>query len=174
MQECAETSKMLVGLINSGNRYHVGRELRMAQKRFTEEEIALLMLSPYVASVSETRVQFTPEFKRMAYHEMSSGKTLRTVMEENEISSDILGDSRIWSIAANWRKYAEREEGFEDLRSRNGRKTKKQVKEQTMEERVAQLEHELKYAKQELDFLKKIQAADMEARKAFKSKHSRK
>ena len=146
----------------------------MAQKRFTEEEITQLKLSPYVASVSETRVQFTPEFKKMAYQEISGGKTLRTVMEEHGIDPDILGDARIWSTAANLRKDAEREEGFEDLRGRNGRKLKKPVKEQTAEERVAQLERELEYAKQELEFLKKIQAADMEARKARKSRQRRK
>ena len=146
----------------------------MAQKRFTEEEIRQLKLSPYVASVSAARVQFTPEFKKMAYQEISGGKTLRTVMEEHGIDPDILGDARIWSTAANLRKDAEREEGFVDLRGRNGRKSKKPVKEQTAEERVAQLERELEYAKQELEFLKKIQAADMEARKARKSKQRRK
>ncbi|MGI6745407.1 MAG: HTH domain-containing protein [Acutalibacteraceae bacterium] len=43
-----------------------------------------------------------------------------------------------------------------------------------MERRVRQLEHELAYAKQEVEFLKKIQQADMEARKQWESKKRRK
>ena len=146
----------------------------MAQKQFTKEEMAKLKLSPYVESVSSTRVKFTPEFKRMAYQEISDGKTLRTVMEESGIDPDILGNSRIWTIAAKLRKDAEREEGFEDLRYKNSRSSKPETKAPTMEERIAQLEHELAYTRQEVEFLKKIQAADMEARRSWESTHRRK
>ena len=146
----------------------------MAQKQFTKEEMAELKLSPYVASVSATRVKFTPEFKRMAYQEITNGKTVRTVMEESGIDPDILGDSRIWAIAQNLRKDAEREEGFEDLRYKNKRSPRKEGKALTTEERITQLEHELAYTRQEVEFLKKIQAADMEARKSWESTHRRK
>ena len=38
-------------------------------------------------------------------------------------------------------------------------------------ERIKQLEHELAYARQELEFLKKVQMVDMEARREWESKH---
>ena len=146
----------------------------MAQKQFTKEEMATLKQSPYVASVSTTRVKFTPEFKRMAYQEITNGKTVRTVLKESGIDPDILGDSRVWALAQNLRKDAEREEGFEDLRYKNSRSSKPEAKAPTMEERIAQLEHELAYTRQEVEFLKKIQAADLEARKSWESRQRRK
>ena len=40
-----------------------------------------------------------------------------------------------------------------------------------METRIKQLEHELAYTRQEVEFLKKLQMADMEARRQWESKH---
>jgi hypothetical protein len=44
----------------------------------------------------------------------------------------------------------------------------------TAEKRIRQLEAELAYTRQEVEFLKKVQVADMEARKAWESKHRQK
>lgn len=41
-------------------------------------------------------------------------------------------------------------------------------------ERIEQLEHELAYTRQEVEFLKKIQNAGMEEQKVWESKHRRK
>lgn len=146
----------------------------MAGKRFSKEEIKALKRSPYVAKASPIQVSFTTEFKQMAYQELTEGKTMRTILEESGINPEILGERRIWSMTFRMRQEAEREEGFEDQRRKNKRKPRKQKEEQTLAERIEQLEHELAYTKQEVEFLKKIRAAELEAQKTWESKKRRK
>ena len=146
----------------------------MARKPLDAEEIAELRSNPYVASIISGRISFTPEFKRVAYEQLMSGKSMRTILEEHGINTDVLGESRIYSIAHKLRRNADREEGFADLRTQNSRKPAKETKEQTLANRVEQLEHELAYTRQEVEFLKKIHTADLEARKLWESKQRRK
>lgn len=146
----------------------------MAKKPLNAEEIAELRSNPYVAKVIGNMISFTPEFKRIAYDQITSGKTMREVFEEHGIDPEILGDSRIWGFAEKLRAKAEREEGFTDLREQNMRKPVKETKEQTLKARVEQLEHELAYTRQEVEFLKKIHTADLEARKLWESKQRQK
>ena len=146
----------------------------MAKKPLNAEEIAELRSSPYVASIIGNRIKFTPEFKRMAYNQITQGRTMREVFEENGISPEILGESRIWGFAEKLRANADREEGFTDLRVQNSRKPAKETKEQALSTRVEQLEHELAYTRQEVEFLKKIHMADLEARKLWESKQRQK
>ena len=146
----------------------------MAKKLLTAEEIAELRRSPYVASINGKQICFTPEFKRMAYDQITSGKTMREVFEEHGIDPEILGDSRIWGFADKLRAKADREEGFADLRGQNMRKAAKETKEQTLTARIKQLEHELAYTRQEVEFLKKIHTADLEVRKLWESKQRQK
>ena len=146
----------------------------MAKKPLNAEEIAELRSSPYVASIVGNRISFTPEFKRTAYDQITGGKTMREVFEEHGIDPEILGDARIWAFTQKLRAKADREEGFADLRGQNMRKTAKETKEQTLAARVEQLEHELAYTRQEVEFLKKIHTADLEARKLWESKQRQK
>lgn len=146
----------------------------MAKKPLNAEEIAELRSSPYVASITSGKIRFTPEFKKVMYEELMNGKTIRTVLEEHGIDPEILGDKRIWGIAEKLRANADREEGFADLRKHNNRKPAKETKEQTLAEQVEQLRHELAYTRQEVEFLKKIHTADLEARKLWESKQRQK
>lgn len=69
------------------------------KKNLTADEITELRNCPFVASVISGRVKFTPEFKRMAYQQLTSGKSVREIFEENGINPDILGDARLWGFA---------------------------------------------------------------------------
>ena len=143
----------------------------MAKKQLDAEEIAELRECPFVSGIISGRITFTPEFKRMAYSQLINGKSMREIFEENGIDPQILGDSRIWSFSQKLRAKANREEGFEDLRGQNSRKSTEKTKQQVLSARVEQLEHELAYTRQEVEFLKKIHMADLEARKQWESKH---
>ena len=87
--------------------------------------------------------------------------------------ADILGESRISGLSHTLNKEAKRSEGFSDLRSENYRRPPK-TGEETLEQRLKLLENELAYTRQEVEFLKKIQAADTEARKEWESRHRQK
>lgn len=146
----------------------------MSRKPLNSEEIAELRSNPFVASIISDFVQFTPEFKRMAYEELIGGKSMREIMEEHGIDPDILGSARIYGFTNKLRNNSNRETGFTDLREQNSRQPAKKTKEQTLADRIEELEHELAYTRQEVEFLKKIHTADLEARKQWESKQRRK
>lgn len=142
----------------------------MAKKPLNIEELAQLRSCPYVSSIISGRINFTPEFKRVAYEQLINGKSMRDILEEHGIDPAILGDKRIYSFTHKLRENAGRDEGFADLRSQNTLKPAKGTGEQSLATRVEQLEHELAYTRQEVEFLKKIHTADLEARKLWESK----
>lgn len=146
----------------------------MPKKPLNAQEVAELRSSPFVAKVISNRISFTAEFKRIAYDEITSGKCMRAVFEEYGIDPEILGSARVWGFADKLRANADREGGFEDLRKHNMRKNAKGTYEQTLAARVEQLEHELAYTRQEVEFLKKIRMADLEAQKQWESKQRQK
>ena len=146
----------------------------MAVKPLNADEIAKLRGNPYIASVISGNISFTPEFKHRAYKRMIKGIPMQEILIEHGIDPDILGISRVYGITYRLRQYGKREEGFIDLRKQNSRKPAVETKEQTLATRVMQLEHELAYTQQEVEFLKKMNSADLEARKQWESRQRRK
>ena len=146
----------------------------MARKPFTAEELAELRSSPYVSNITLTKVNFTEEFKSIAYGQLLAGLTMREIFEQHGINPDILGPARIRGFAFHLRHNADRDEGFVDLREKNRRRPPKETAEQTLKAKVERLEHELAYTRQEVEFLKKIHLADLEARKQWESKQRQK
>ena len=137
---------------------------------FTKEQMDHLRVNHYVKSVSPSTIRFTEEFKRYFYQKHVSGVTAASIFLECGIDPDILGESRISGFCYTLNKQAKRESGFLDNRQNNYRHPAKDGNE-TMETRIKQLEHELAYTRQEVEFLKKLQMADMEARRQWESKH---
>lgn len=141
----------------------------MSRKLLSEEEIAELKQNPHVSSVSARSVNFTSEFKQIAYEAMMRGESLASVLEMYGINTGILGEVRIRGLAQRLYQFAEREEGF---RSQKGkvRRSKEEFEEENLRKRLKRLENELAYTRQEVEFLKKVQEADMEARRQWESK----
>lgn len=146
----------------------------MSKKPLSTEEIAELRSNPFVARVIGDSISFTAEFKRLAYDELASGKFMRDIFEDHGIDPTILGDSRVWGFTRKLRARADRAEGFEDLRKHNMRKPANETREQSLAAKVEHLEHELAYTRQEVEFLKKIRMADLEAQKQWESKQRQK
>ena len=137
---------------------------------FTKEQIERLQISPYVKSISPSTIRFTEEFKKYFYQKHKAGTSARSIFIECGIDPDVLGQKRIDGFCYTLNKYAKREEGFSDNRQYNYRHPPNDG-DITVENRVKQLEHELAYTRQEVEFLKKLQMADMEARIQWESKH---
>ena len=136
----------------------VERKGIMARKPLSNEEIAELLRNPFVDRITPSgSIHYTPEF-------------------EHGFSATVLGEIRIYSFARNLRTRTRDEDDFTDHRASNRRREKgssRSLQEMTLEEQVEQLRHELAYARQELEFLKKIQEAELEAEKARKARHRR-
>ena len=137
---------------------------------FTQEQMEQLLKNPYVKSVTPSTVRFTEEFKRYFYQKHTSGMLVRDIFLECGIDPDILGESRIDGFCYTINKQAKRDTGFTDNRQNNYRRPAK-IGEETVDIRIKQLEHKLAYTRQEVEFLKKLQMADMEARRQWESKH---
>jgi len=144
------------------------------RKDLTPAEIAELRENPWIDSIQGQHISYSEDFKKEAYRELMDGKSMHTIFFEHGINPDVVGDGRIYVLTYRLRKRADNEEGFKDLRANNQRKPSKPSKEQTLAARVSDLEHELAYTRQEVEFLKKIHLADLEARKLWESKQRQK
>ena len=140
------------------------------RKLFTKEQMDLLRENQFVKSISPSTIRFTEEFKRYFYRKRTSGMTAASIFLECGIDPDILGESRISGFRETINKQARRDEGFADIRQKNYRHPARSGNE-SAEARIRQLEHELAYTRQEVEFLKKLQLADMEARRQWESRH---
>jgi len=165
------TGKVMIYCIRSRRKRKV--ECRMSNKLLNEEEILELKASPHVESASSRSVVFTPEFKQITYDELCRGKPMRDIFEEHGIDTVALGKPRVNGFREKVDKFAKRDEGFVNLKKQKKRKVEVTT-EDKLEKRVRQLEHQLAYAKQEVEFLKKIQQVDTEARKQWESEHRQK
>ena len=139
----------------------------------SKQEIEKLRKNPYVASVTTNTVRFTEAFKEQAYEKKRQGIPVMETMRQCGIDPEILGASRVEGFSYTLSKKAKQKSGFSDRRSENYRRPPK-TGEETMEQRIRQLENELAYTRQEVEFLKKLQAANMEAQKQWESKHRQK
>ena len=99
-------------------------------------------------------------------------KAARETDESNGIDPDILGRKRIENFSVRLDDAVREGRFLPDRRIYNSRPAGAAAPEQMpLEERVRWLIHELEYAKQEVEFLKKLQMANTEARKEWESKH---
>ena len=136
----------------------------------TPEQVIQLLKNRYVKSATQNSVRFTEEFKRYFYQKHTSGMTVRSIFLECGIDPDVLGESRISGFCHTVNVQAKRDSGFSDNRQNNYRRPPKS-EDETVETRIKQLEHELAYTRQEVEFLKKLQMEDMEARIQWASRH---
>lgn len=122
------------------------------------EYVEELKAHPYVVKVTKWSIRFSPEFKRMAYAEYCSGKSIREIFKDAGFDAEKLGSKRLENFRNGIVQKAESENGFEDQRKNNGRK-EAQSTEAQMAKRIRELEHRNAYLEQENEFLKKIQSA---------------
>ena len=151
--------------------------IQMSKKTHTnplsKREVEALRMNPYIASASESTVRFTEAFKELAYEKKLQGVPISETMRQCGIDPEALGVSRVEGFSYTLRKKAKQESGFSDGRSENYRRPPK-TGEETVEQRIRQLENELAYTRQEVEFLKKLQAANMEAQRQWESRHRQK
>lgn len=151
--------------------------VQMSKKTHTNplsrQAIERLRKNPYIASVTANTVRFTEAFKELAYEKKCQGIPVSETMRQCGIEPEILGASRVEGFSYTLNKKAKQENGFSDGRSENYRRPPK-TGEETVEERIRQLENELAYTRQEVEFLKKLQAANMEAQRQWESKRRQK
>lgn len=140
------------------------------KNKLSEAQLRQLRANVNVEKATELYVVFTEQFKQLAYEEKQAGKTIREIFRENGIAPELLGAKRIENFNQMLNRRGRESEGFRDRRKDNRRPTEAET-EESLEAQVKRLQHELAYTQQEVEFLKKLQTANMEARKEWETKH---
>ena len=134
----------------------------MSKKLFTEEQVAAFRQNPYVYSVTSARLVLTKEFKELFIEDLDKGLASRQILENHGFNTDVLGDRRIMGISQHIKAEYREHGGFHDgYRARNHNEDQQQngkaaSKPLSEGEQLRQLQNEIEYLKQEMEFLKKI------------------
>ena len=133
----------------------------MNRKIFTKEQQQLLRQNPYIYSVTDTRIILSKKFKEIFMEDYNAGKSPRTILEDHGFDISLIGERRIWGISdrirREYQKYGEFHEGYSARRSLNNHTdSTDQSASPSDADKLKQLQHEVDYLKQEMEFLKKI------------------
>ena len=123
----------------------------MSKIKFTPEQQQQLRSNPYTVRVTEDVLNLSKEFKELFYKEYLSGALPRDILQKYGYPPDVLGKQRIWGISQMIRKQFEDAGEFRDVRTPGT-----PITASSPEEKVRQLEHQVNYLTQEVEFLKKI------------------
>jgi transposase len=144
----------------------------MGKNYFTDEQVKELQQNPYVKKVSNKAITYSDEFKAAFTQKYHQGNPPSVILREMGFNPKILGKKRIDRFVGNVYKYEARGNNFSDLREEcSGRPSTKELSDK---ERIARLEHQIEYLKQENEFLKKIEFLDRQAERKEKRKQRRK
>ena len=77
-----------------------------AREKISKENVKKLKEHPYVVKATEWTISFTAEFKRIAYEEYSSGKSMREIFRDAGFDVEMLGEKRLQNFRNNLVKKA--------------------------------------------------------------------
>lgn len=129
-------------------------------KEYTAKEMKQLKANPYTFKVTKSRLYFTVEFKEAFWTAYQAGMAPRKILEDFGYDLGVFGQKQIDSIVQSIKHQAQSGEGFRQGSSRARRKKDGlDIPEGTSAESKEALEgilNEVKYLRQEVEFLKKI------------------
>lgn len=131
----------------------------MSRKVFTNEEVEMLRNNPYTYATTPHTISFTKEFKELFWKEYQKGGIPRQILETYGYPAAILGKERIWGIA-----HTIKAQYYSEERLHEGSLKKKPSANsgcRTTEETVSQLQNEVQYLRQEIEFLKKFPRSEL-------------
>ena len=128
-------------------------------KKYTQKQIKELKANPYTLQVSDKRIFFTIEFKKVFWTKYQSGMSPRAIFKELNYNLDYFGQKQIDSIVQRVKKEAlagEFTEGYQRYKRMKIKEPELLNPEQTLQ----QMQHEMLYLRQEVEFLKKVLKKD--------------
>ena len=129
-------------------------------REYTAKEMKLLKANPYTFKVTKNKLYFTVEFKEAFWTAYQAGMAPRRILEDLGYDLEMFGQKQIDSIVQRIKYQAQSGSGFREGENRSRRKKDAlSMPEGTSiesEEALASILNEVKYLRQEVDFLKKI------------------
>ena len=134
-------------------------------KEYTPKQIKQLQANPYTLKVTNTKLYFTIKFKEDFWIRYQAGDAPRKILTDFGYDTSLLGQKQIDSLVQRIKKQALSGEGFREGINRDRRLPKKDLLiEETDKSSIEQMQHELLYLRQEVEFIKKIIKADNSTR----------
>lgn len=135
-------------------------------KEYTPKQIKQLQANPYTLKVTNTKLYFTIKFKEDFWIRYQAGDAPRKILTDFGYDTSLLGQKQIDSLVQRIKKQALSGEGFREGINRDRRLPKKDLLiEETDKSSIEQMQHELLYLRQEVEFIKKIIKADNSKRR---------
>ena len=129
-------------------------------KEYTAREIKLLKANPYTFKVTKNKLYFTIEFKETFWTAYQAGMAPRKILEDLGYDLGMFGQKQIDSMVQSMKRQAESRNGFRQGENRTRRKKDElSIQEGAVAQPKETLENilnEVKYLRQEVEFLKKI------------------
>ena len=124
-------------------------------RKYTQKQIKELKSNPYTLKVDDQRIFFTIEFKKAFWTKYQAGMSPRIIFKDLNYSLDNFGQKQIDSIVQRIKKEALAGE-FTEGYSRCNRMKINEPSSDITPQNIKQMQNELLYLRQEVDFLKKV------------------
>ena len=124
-------------------------------KKYTQKQIKELKSNPYTLQVDDKRIFFTIDFKKVFWTKYQAGMSPRAIFKELNYNLDYFGQKQIDSIVQRVKKEALAGEFTEGYVRKNRIKIK-EPPDDINPQNIKQMQNELLYLRQEVDFLKKV------------------
>ena len=128
----------------------------MSKKVFTDQEVEMLRANKYTYAVTPHILSFTKEFKNLFWEEYQGGALPRQILENCGYPASVLGKERIWGIAQAIKNQYHSSDGLREGSLSKSNHARNADGAKTTEEQVKELQGEIQYLRQEIEFLKKI------------------
>lgn len=124
--------------------------------KYTKKQQKELEKNPYTYKATENRLFFTKEFKKVFWIKYNAGMSPRAILKELGYDLSYFSQSQIDNIVQHLRKKSIAGEEFSEGYAKEKRPNIKLPLPNTSPETIQQMQNEITYLKQEIEFLKKV------------------
>ena len=129
-------------------------------REYTAKEMKLLKANPYTFKVTKNKLYFTVEFKEAFWTAYQAGMAPRKILMDLGYDPEVFGQKQIDSMVQSIKRQAQNGNGFRQGENRTRRKKDELIMPEGIsvesKETLEVILNEVKYLRQEVEFLKKI------------------
>lgn len=135
-------------------------------REYTQKQIKQLKANSYTLNVTKNKLYFTAEFKKDFWIRYQAGDAPRKILMDLGYDTSLFQQKQIDSLVQRIKRQALSGSGFSEGENRTTRVSIKKLEpEAGTQKSLEQMQHEILYLRQEVEFLKKIIKADNSKRK---------
>ncbi len=135
---------------------------RYHHSKFTQEQMDILRANPFTSKVDYHHIWFTLEFQNLFLARYEQGESSTEIFADLGYDIDVLGKTRVYNYPRQLYNRLEKGLQLTETAGRTKVEAPSNVDYNTMpsQQSVASMQRELKYLRQQVEFLKKITELD--------------